>query len=388
MQDFTYFNPAKIIFGKEPYIAIKENLEYYKATSILMVYSGEFVKQLGIYDSIENICKEIGAKFIANGNVVPNPKIELVRELIEVGRENKIDFIVAVGGGSSVDTAKAVSMGINYDGDVWDFFEGKVSLTKNLPVGVISTIPASGSETSNATIISNGLYKRGFESDSIIPVFAAMNPLFTLTLPAYQTSCGIADIQSHLLERYYTNTKCVDTTDFLIEGSLKALMLNAERIIKDPTNYDSRAEIQWLASIAHNNLLDTGRSSDWASHRVEHELSAQYGITHGEGMAIIMLAYLKYISTHHPEKTAQLTNRLYGFDYHDYTKEEMTLKLRNELEQFYKMLELHTTLTELGIDDTHFEEMAMRATNNNENPVGHYYPLDAEKIVEVLKLAL
>jgi alcohol dehydrogenase YqhD (iron-dependent ADH family) len=174
----------------------------------------------------------------------------------------------------------------------------------------------------------------------------------------------------------------------LIEGALKALMLNGERVMENPSDYDARAEVQWLASIAHNNLLDTGRESDWASHRIEHELSAQYGITHGEGMAVVMLAYLKYVAIKHPEKTAQLANRLYGIDYSNYSKEQMTLKLIENFSNFYKMLGLRTTLTEMGIDDSHFEEMAMRATSNNTNPVGHYYPLDKDKFVEVLKLAL
>ena len=324
----------------------------------------------------------------SNGNVVPNPKVELVRELVELGRENNTDFVLAVGGGSSVDTAKAVAMGIPYDGDVWDFFEGKATLDEALPIGVISTIPASGSETSNAAIISSGLNKLGYEDEKIIPQFAVMNPHYTKTLPLYQSACGISDILSHLLERYYTNTEYVDTTDYLIEGAAKALMLNGERIMTNPENYNARAEVQWLASIAHNNLLDTGRASDWASHRIEHELSAQYGIVHGEGMAVVMLAYLRYVAEKHPKKTAQLANRLFDVDYSNYTEKEMTLKLANNLEAFYKMLGLKTTLTEINIDETHFEEMALRATKDDTAPVGHYYPLDKEKFIEVLKLAL
>lgn len=356
--------------------------------SLMMVYSGDFVKTLGIFQEIESICKENNIRFVENGNVVPNPKVELVRELVELGRENDTDFVLAVGGGSSVDTAKAVAMGIPYYGDVWDFFEGKATLDEELPIGVISTIPASGSETSNAAIISSGLNKLGYEDEKIIPQFAVMNPHYTKTLPLYQSACGISDILSHLLERYYTNTEYVDTPDYLIEGAAKALMLNGERIMTNPENYNARAEVQWLASIAHNNLLDTGRASDWASHRIEHELSAQYGIVHGEGMAVVMLAYLRYVAEKHPKKTAQLANRLFDVDYSNYTEKEMTLKLANNLEAFYKMLGLKTTLTEMNIDETHFEEMALRATKDDTAPVGHYYPLDKEKFIEVLKLAL
>lgn len=388
MNDFEYINPARIIFGEKPYGKVAEIFKKLDVKSLLMVYSGDFVKTLGIYKEIEDICKDQGIKFTSNGNVVPNPKIELVRELINTGRENHVDFILAVGGGSSVDTAKATAMGIPYEGDVWDFFAGKAELTSVLPVGVISTIPASGSETSNAAIISNGLNKDGYENEMIIPKFAVMNPLYTRTLPKYQSACGIADILSHLLERYFTNTEHVDTTDYLIEGAIRALILNGERVMKNPTDYASRAEVQWLASIAHNNLLDTGRESDWASHRIEHELSAQYGITHGEGMAVVMLAYLKYVAVKHPHKTAQLANRLLSVDYNNYSEEEMTLKLVDYLRNFNVGLGLKTTLTELKIDDSHFEEMAMRATKNNTSPVGHYYPLDKDKFVDVLRLAL
>lgn len=287
MIDFEYVNPARIIFGEKPFERVAEQFKQYQVSSLLFVYSGEYVKSHGIFHEIEEICKNLGIKFVSNGDVVPNPKVELVRELVQLGRENHTDFILAVGGGSAVDTAKAVAIGIKYDGDVWDFFTGKADAKAALPIGVITTIPASGSETSNASIISNGLSKLGYETELIIPKFAVMNPRYTMTLPAYHTACGISDILSHLFERYWTNTEHVDTTDYLIEGAVRAVMLNGERLVKDPNNYDARAEIQWLASIAHNNLLNTGRQDDWASHRVEHEISAQYGITHGEGMAVV-----------------------------------------------------------------------------------------------------
>ncbi len=388
MVDFEYYNPARIIFGSEPYGKVEEFLRSKGVKTLLMVYSGDFVKELGIYQNVERICEHCGMKLIANGNVVPNPKVELVRELVHIGKKEQVDFILAVGGGSSVDTAKAVAVGIPYEKDVWDFFEGKAQIVQAVPIGVISTIPASGSETSNAAIISNGLHKVGVEDEKIIPQFAVMNPEYTRTLPKYQSACGISDILSHLLERYFTNTEQVDTTDFLIEGAIKALLLNGARVMDDPNDSHARAEVQWLASIAHNNFLDTGRESDWASHRVEHEISAQYGIIHGEGMAIVMLGYLKYISEHHPKKTAQLANRLFGIDYHDHDEKAMTLLLADRLYEFYKKLGLRTSLRELEIDDTHFAAMAQRATANDTQPVGHYYPLDVKRFIEVLNLAL
>ncbi|KGM97846.1 alcohol dehydrogenase [Clostridium novyi A str. 4552] len=388
MKNFNYNNPAKIIFGDGAEKEIENLLKEYKTSSLLLVYSGDFIKDLGIWDTVHDACIKLGIEFYEEGNVVPNPKIELVRNLVGLGKEKSVDFILAVGGGSSIDTAKAVSVGIPYTGDVWDFFEGISEIEQAIPVGVITTLPSSGSETSNCSIISNGLFKVGIEHDLIIPKFAIMNPTFTINLPAYQTSCGIADILSHLLERYFTDVENVDTTDFLIEGAIKSLLLNASRLMLTPSDYNARAEIQWLASIAHNNLLDTGRIADWGSHRIEHELSAQYGITHGEGMSIIFIAWTKYMVEYKPKKLAQLANRIFNIDYHDYTEKQMALELSNHLKQFFMSLNLKTSLTELNINNTYFEEMALRATNNNSSTVGHYIPLDKPKIVSILNLAL
>lgn len=385
MLNFSYHNPAKIIFGSDSEKEIQSLLGHLGVQSLLLIYSGDFIKTLGIFDTVKEACANQHIAFFENGDVVPNPKIDLVRQLVALGKDKNIDFILAVGGGSSIDTAKAVAAGIPYNGDVWDFFEGKGVLQTALPVGVISTLPASGSETSNCAIISNGLRKQGIEHDAIIPRFAIMNPAFTLTLPPYQTSCGIADILSHLLERYFTDVPFVDTTDFLIEGAIQALLLNGRRLMSRPEDYNARAEVQWLASIAHNNLLDTGRLGDWGSHRIEHELSAQYGITHGEGMAVVLLAWIEYMAQIKPEKPAQLANRIFHADYHDYSLTEMALILRSHLKRFFKDLKLKTTLTEMGISREHFEEMAQRATLGG--TVGHYLPLDSDRIIEILKLA-
>lgn len=388
MEKFNYYNPVKIYFGKDSEKNLLDIFKEYDIKSLLLVYSGEFIKDLGIWDTVYNTCKELDIKFIENGNIEPNPKVELVRKLIKESKNNNVDFVLAVGGGSSIDTAKAIAIGAKYDNDVWDFFEGKASIKEALPIGVISTLPASGSETSNCTIISNGVLKLGVEDELIIPKFAIMNPEFTLNLPNYQTSCGIADILSHLLERYFTNVDFVDTTDYLIEGAIKALLVNAKRLSKDDKNYNARAEIQWLASIAHNNLLDTGRISDWGSHRIEHEISAQYNVTHGEGMAVVLIAWCKYMAENKPKKLAQLANRVFNIDYYNYTDKEMAYILVENLEQVFKLLNLKTNLKSLNITNQDFEEMALRATNNNTKTVGHYIPLDKDKIIDILNLAL
>jgi hypothetical protein len=388
MVNFQYYNPAKIVFGKGAEKELPRLLKEEKATSVLMVYSGEFIKELGIYSAVQDACRELGIDFHENGNVVPNPSIDLVRELTELGKKEKIDFVLAVGGGSSIDTAKAVALGIPYEGDVWDFFGGSAVPDKVLPVGVITTLPASGSETSNCAILSNGEWKLGFEDDLIIPKFAIMNPEYTLKLPAFQTACGVADILSHLLERYFSDVEHTDVTDYLIEGAVRALLVNGERLVEDPENIDARAEIQWLASVAHNNLLDTGRVADWGSHRIEHELSAQYGITHGEGMAVVLTAWTKYAAEEKPWKPAQIASRVFGVDPYNYTEKERALKLSAELEKFFRSLKLRTTLGELGIDNKDFDIMADRATANGTKTVGHYIPLDKTKFKAVLDLAL
>ena len=386
MIGFEYYNPAKIVFGEESEKSLKNLLSSYNVTSLLLVYSGDFIKDLGIYDVITSAAEDLGIKFSENGEVVPNPSIELVRKLVSQGKKDSVDFVLAVGGGSSIDTAKAVALGIPYDGDVWDFFDKGVSPEKVLNIGVIATTASSGSETSNAAILSYGEWKKGFEDDRIIPKFAIMNPRFTANLPKYQTAVGIADVLAHLLERYFSDEKHSDTTDYLIEGAIRALYVNAERLIEDPTDINARGEIQWLASVAHNNFLDAGRRADWGSHRIEHELSAQYNITHGEGMAVVFVAWTKYMADVKPWRLALLASRVYGADPYDFSERQRALILSEELKRFFKKLGLKTSLTELGIGSEDFGVMASRATAGGN--VGHYVPLDAERITEILKTAL
>ena len=386
MIGFEYYNPAKIVFGEGSEKSLAKLLKQNNVKSLLLVTSGDFVETLGIYDVIRDAVRELNIKFSESREVVPNPGIELVRKLVEKGKTDEVDFVLAVGGGSSIDTAKAIAIGIPYEGDVWDFFSKGIIPEKVLGIGVIATTASSGSETSNAAILSYGEWKKGFEDDRIIPKFAILNPRYTVNLPEYQTYVGIADVLSHLLERYFSDAKNSDTTDYLIEGAVRALLVNAKRLIDDPKDINARAEIQWLASVAHNNFLDAGRSADWGSHRIEHELSAQYNITHGEGMAIVFVAWTKYIAQIKPWRLALLASRVYGKDPYDFSETERALLLSDELERFFRSLGLKTKLSELGITDKDFETMAARATAGGN--VGHYVPLDAQRITDILKLAL
>ena len=386
MIGFEYYNPAKIVFGEGSVNKLAELLRQYDVSSLLLVYSGDFIKQLGIYQAITDAVSELGIRFSENGEVVPNPSIELVRKLVGQGKNDEVDFVLAVGGGSSIDTAKAVALGIPYGGDVWDFFDKGIIPEQVLPIGVIATTASSGSETSNAAILSNGEWKLGFEDDRIIPKFAIMDPRYTSGLPPYQTFVGIADVLSHLLERYFSDERYSDTTDRLIEGAVNALLVNAERLLKDPSDLNARGEIQWLASVAHNNFLDAGRRADWGSHRIEHELSAQYDITHGEGMAIVLTAWTKYAAARKPWRLALLASRVFGTDSFDYSEEERAFILSEKLSEFFKRIGLKTTLGQLGIDERDFDVMAERATRNG--AVGHYLKLDREAVKDILKTAL
>lgn len=387
MENFTYHNPAKIIFGKGSQKQIGDELN--NDSSVLLVYGGDFVKELGIYAELIQQFEEKNIRHYDFDKVVPNPQVEHVREAIEICRKNQVDFILAIGGGSAIDTAKAVAIGVPYTGDVWDFFTGQVAekdLESALPIGTLLTLPSSGSEMSNAAIISNGQTKLGFEHELLIPKFSVLNPEYTLSLPEYQTFVGIADIFSHLLERYFSDTEDVNLTDFMLEGAMKSLLINAEKLKKDMQNYQNRAEIMWSATIAHNNVLDTGRVSDWGSHRIEHELSAQYNITHGEGMAIVFPAWMAYAAKEKPAKLAQLATRVFHHDPFVNTNEELALLAARSVQQFFISLGMRKNLSDFEIDDKDFQLMANRATANGN--VGHYLELNADKINAVLEISL
>lgn len=389
MQNFNYYNPADIYFGKgQEELVGKLTSQYSKKKKVLVLYSGDYYNFLGISKLVDNRFKELNIEFTECGEVVPNPQISLVRKLCTLVREKEIDFILAVGGGSVIDTAKAVSFGALYNGDPWDFFTGEAVVKEALPIGVLSTAASSGSEMSNATIIDNANYKLGVETSLIIPKFTIMNPVYTQKIPVYQTGVGIADIMSHMLERYFTLVKDVDLTDRLLESVMASLMITAKKLLKDPENYQLRAEIMWSAVTAHNNFLECGREPDWASHRIEHEISAEYGVVHGEGMAVIMPAWMTYTSEIFPDKFVQLAGRLFDVDTDKVSQTEAIKMLIEKFREFFKLLGMRNSLRELGIDNKdRFEEMAKRATHNDEAPVGHYKKLYAADIVEILNRA-
>lgn len=386
MQDFDFQNGTKIIFGKDKEQTVgQESIVYGK--KLLLHYGGGSIKASGLYDKVIKSLQEQDIEIFELSGVKPNPRVSLVREGIKLCKEHNIDFILAVGGGSVIDSAKAIAAGVKYDGDVWDFFDGKSQVEDCLPIGVILTIPAAGSETSNGTVITNedGWYKRATGHITMRPKFAILNPVLSYTLPHYQTACGITDMMAHILERYFTNVQNVELTDRLCEATLKTIINNAHTVMEDPTNYEARAEIMWSGTIAHNDLLSTGRMGDWASHDIEHELSGIYDIAHGAGLAIIFPAWMKYVYTHDINRFAQFANRVWDVEMDLNDLEKTALAGIRKTEEFFRSIGMPVTLKEVNIDEKHFEEMAKKGTEKGS--LGNFVKLYEADVYQIFNLA-
>jgi alcohol dehydrogenase YqhD (iron-dependent ADH family) len=386
MENFTFVNETKIIFGKDTENQVgMETAKYGKR--VLLHYGGGSIKKYGLYDKILKSLKGAGLEIIELGGVQPNPVLSLAKKGIDICRKEKVDFILAVGGGSVIDSAKIIAVGVPYSGDVWDFYIGKAVPEKILPVGVVLTIPASGSESSTSAVITNekGLYKKGLESGLLRPNFAILNPEITYTLPPYQTACGATDMMAHIMERYFTAVKNVDLTDRLCEGALKTVINNVSIVLKEPENYNARAELMWAGAIAHNNLLGTGRIGDWASHKIEMEISGVYDLAHGAGLAIILPVWMKYVYKKDVERFAQFAVRVMDQEPDFYNMEKTALKGIDRLKEFFKGIGMPVTLKEADIPYDRLEEMASKCTESG--PVGNFVKLDKDDILAILEMA-
>ncbi len=311
----------------------------------------------------------------------------MVNKGISICRKEKIKFVLAVGGGSVIDSAKAIALGTPYDGNVWDFFDGKSKPSEVLGIGVVLTIPAAGSESSDVSVITNeeGLIKKGYHNPLIRPKFAILNPEHTYTLPVFQSAAGSADIMAHVMERYFTHTEHVDLTSRLCEATLKTVISNTPIILDNPKNYDARAEIMWASTIAHNGLLGTGREEDWGSHKIGHELSALYGTTHGASLSIVFPAWMKYVYKKNIPIFSQFANRVFNIDPNFYKPGDTALEGISELIKFFRSIGLPTTLKELDISDNKFEEMAEKCTATG--PKGNFIKMHKEDVINILNLA-
>ena len=388
MENFVYDRCTKIIFGKDTENLVGKEVKKF-SNKIMLHYGGGSIKKSGLYDRVMKALKDEGIEVVEYGGVKPNPTLAFAREGIKIAKEKDVGLILAVGGGSTIDSAKSIAVGAPYDGDVWDFAENKVIPQEALPVGVILTIPAAGSESSQYAVLTNedGPYplKRDVvvENNQLIrPEFAILNPVLTFTLPPFQTACGVSDILAHIMERYFTNVRDVELTDRLCEATMKTVIKNGLIVMKEPENYSARAEVMWAGSIAHNDLLATGRAGDFASHMIEHELSAIYDIAHGAGLSIIFPAWMKYVYKYNIPRFAQFAARVWNVDDNFFSMEEMALEAIKRITNFYKELGLPTTLKEADLPAERFEEMAENAVK-----LGNIKKTDVEDIVEIYKLA-
>lgn len=391
MLNFDFHIPTRIIFGKDSQKEIGSLIRPY-AKKILLHYSGDRIKKNGLYDTVTASLTENGIEFAELGGVVPNPRLSLVHEGIRLCKKENVELILAVGGGSVIDSAKAIAIGVYYDGDVWEVYEQGKPITAALPVATILTIPAAGSESSNSSVITNEekQMKLGYGSNYIRPLLSIMNPELFTTLPGNQIANGVADMMSHIFERYFTNTQHTDITDGLCETTLKTIMKNALIVSGDPGNYDAWCQVGFGGTIAHNDLMGLGRAQDWACHGMEHELSAIYDVAHGAGLAVLTPAWMKYVYKTNINMFVQFAVNIMGVEGSYRDPEAIVLEGIGRLREFFNKMGLPASLSQLGIDESNLELMAKKATGEaygSEQPIGGLRKLYWQDVLEIYRLA-
>lgn len=389
MNGFVFHSATEFVFGRETESKTGELTLKYGGNKAMVVFGEGHVVASGLLGKVEKSLTVSAITYIELGGVKPNPTDQKVYEGIRLARTHHIDFLIAVGGGSVIDTAKAIAAGVLYAGDFWDFYIGMVPVVEALPVGVVLTIPASGSEASGNSVItkSEGLHKISLRTGEVLrPKFSIMNPELTFSLSPWQTACGIADMMSHIMERYFTNTSGVEVTDRLCEGSLKAIIYEARVVMHDPTNYDARANLMWGGTVAHGGICGVGREEDWSSHFLEHEVSAVYGVTHGAGLAVIQTAWLTWMTGHQPEKIAQFAARVWDVpEKRDHRL--MALEGVQRLRNFFMSIGLPTTFAELGIKHPDIDLLVNKLHEDKGDLIGNYVKLDSRAVREIFELA-
>lgn len=389
MNNFMFYSPTCFVFGKDAENQAGALVKRFGGTRVLIHYGGGSAVRSGLIDRVETSLKAEGIPCFLLGGVKPNPRSGLVYEGIRLCREKKIDFILAVGGGSSIDSAKAIAAGTVYDGDFWDFYSGK-RIEEALPVGTVLTIAAAGSEGSPDSVITkeDGMFKRGASGDAIRPKFSILNPALTQTLPAFQTAAGITDIIAHLYERYLTNTPEVEVTDRLIEALLLTMIHEGPRVIANPDNYEVRANIMWAGMMAHNNSCGVGRSQDWNSHNIEHELSALYDCAHGAGLAVTMPAVFAYVMKHDVMRFAQVAVRVWGCQM-DFAHPEVTAREGiRKLQQFFISIGMPRNFAELGAKEEDIPALvkALCWGNGRQGSISGFVNLNEEDCAKIYQL--
>ena len=389
MNDFDFYSPTYFVFGRGREAEAGTYVKKFGGSRVLVLYGGQSAKKSGLLDRVLASLNGAGLHTVELGGVKPNPRSGLVYEGIDLCRKEGIDFLLAVGGGSVIDTAKAIAIGVPYEGDFWDFFSGKVP-EKALPVGTVLTIAASGSEGSPDSIITNEktLDKNSAEADCLRPCFSILDPALTESLPPYQTACGVTDIMAHAFERYFTNTEDVEVTDRLLEGVLLTMLHEGPRVMADPHDYGARANIMWAGMVCHNDMMGVGRKQDWNSHHLEHVLSALYDCAHGAGLAVVLPAWMEYVLPHDPARLAQFAVRVFGCEMNFADPAETARQGIGRLRSFFRSLGMPTTLEELGAKAEDIPAMAAhRAEKPNGFPFGGFVKIQPADMEAILHLA-
>ena len=392
MRDFTYYTPTKVVFGRGTENRVSELVKEFGGRKLLLHYGGGSVIRSGLLDRVKRILREEGIPYVCLGGVVPNPRLSLVYQGIELCRREGVDFILAVGGGSVIDSAKAIGYGTANEGDVWDFFEKKRKAKGCLPLGVILTLSATGSEMSSSCVITKeeGWLKRGYGSDYARPGFAILNPELTMTLPEYQTSCGCTDIMMHTMERYFSAVGNMELTDRLAEGLLCTVMENARILLQEPDNYEARAEVMWAGSLAHNGLTGCGGDGgDWMPHKLEHEIGGMFDVAHGAGLAAVWGSWARYVYRDCLPRFKSFARKVMKVS-EEGTDEEIALRGIEAMEDFYREIKMPVNLKELGIapSEEELKEMAHKCALGVGGASGSARVLREGDMYEVLKAAL
>lgn len=390
MENFSFYSPTKFVFGKDTENQAGKLVKEFGGSKVLLHFGGNSAKKSGLLDRVKKSLNSEGIQFVELGGVHPNPLSGLVYEGIELCKKEKIDFILAVGGGSVIDSSKAIALGVCYDGDFWDFYAGKAQPKAALPVATVLTIAAAGSEGSPDTVITKeeGMVKRGYGNDLLRPRFSILNPALTQTLPAYQTACGATDIMAHVCERYFTNTKNVETTDRLCEAVLLAMINETPKVIADPNDYEARANIMWAGMVAHNNIVGVGRAQDWNSHGIEHELSGLYDCAHGAGLAVIMPAWMTFVYKHDVMRFAQWATRVWGCKMDFSNPEKTALEGIAAFKSFLKSIGMPAKLSEVGGKEEDIPQLAKNFGLGKGERTGGFVQLSTEDIEQIYRLAL
>lgn len=387
MNDFTYYAPTAYTFGRDAEKQAGTLSARYLGNKVLIVIGGGSVRRSGLLDIVTASLSDAGVAYGILEGIRPNPVDGPVRQGIEIVREGKFTGLLAVGGGSVIDTAKAIALGALYDGDFWDFYCGKAKAERALPVGVVLTIPAAGSEGSGNSVITLEAEGRkiSLRTDHVIrPRFALLNPEWTFTLPQQQTAAGIADMMAHIFERYFSPTEDVEVTDRVSEGVLRAIMAEAPKVMANPKDYQARANIMWCGTLAHNGVCGCGRTEDWSSHAMEHEISALYGVTHGAGLAVVFPAFMTYMAMHKPWRVTQMARRVFDVDIcNDVAAATEGIR---RLRAFWRSLGLPLTFSDLNIDNPDIDTMVTKLHQNKGTLFGTYMPLDCNATREIYQL--